>query len=99
MNKQDNSEQQPQLLDQAKFQTIAGAFSRLQQLGDKQISAPGDDTQAEKEKLIEYLAQNMLLHIAEFLAAYQLAHAEYLPLLNLLRKVATRAGFFTPPQP
>lgn len=96
---ENNSEQQPQLLDHAKFQAIAGAFSRLQQLGDKQISTPGDNTQAEREQLIEYLAQNMILHIAEFLGAYQLAHAEYLPLLNSIRKVATRAGFFTPPHP
>lgn len=87
----------PALLNQEKFQAIAGAFSRLQQLGDKQISAPGDNTQAEREQLIEYLAQNMMLHIAEFLGAYQLAHAEYLPLLNSLRKVAARAGFYAPP--
>lgn len=98
MKEQDNSEPPPQLLDHAKFQAIAGAFSRLQQLGDKQISTPGDNTQAEREQLIEYLAQNMMLHIAEFLAAYQLAHGEYLPLLNSIRKVATRAGFFTPPK-
>lgn len=91
-------QQQPNLLDQAKFQAIAGAFSRLQQLGDKQISTPGDNTAVEREKLIEYLAQEMLLHIGEFLASYQLTHQEYLPLLNALRKVATRAGFFTPPQ-
>lgn len=97
MKQQDNnSEQQPQLLDHAKFQAIAGAFSRLQQLGDKQISTPGDNSQQEKEQLIEYLAQNMLLHISEFLAAYQLAHGEYLTLLNSIRKVVTRAGFFTP---
>lgn len=96
---QNNSEQQPQLLDQAKFQAIAGAFSRLQQLGDKQISTPGGNTPAEREQLIEYLAQNMMLHISEFLAAWSLCHGEYLPLLNNLRKVAMRAGFFTPPRP
>lgn len=90
-------QQQSNLLDQAKFQAIAGAFSRLQQLGDKQISAPGDNTAVEREKLIEYLAQEMLLHISEFLAAYNLVHSEYLPACNALRRVAIRCGFFTPP--
>lgn len=95
--KQEPQNQQPTLLDQAKFQAIAGAFSRLQQLGDKQISTPGDNTLAEKEKIIEYLAQEMLLHISEFLAAWSLVHTEYLPACNALRKVAIRCGFFTPP--
>lgn len=93
-----NEQQQPQLLNQEKFQALAAAFARLQALGDKQIATGADDnTAAEREQLIEYLAQNMMLHIAEFLGAYQLAHAEYLPLLNSLRKVAARAGFYAPP--
>lgn len=90
-------QEQPNLLDQAKFQAIAGAFSRLQQLGDKQISTPGDNSAVEKEKLIEFLAQEMLLHISEFLAAWSLVHTEYLPACNAMRKVAIRCGFFTPP--
>lgn len=89
--------EQPQLLDQTKFQAIAGAFARLQQIGDKQIDAgPSDNTAAEREQLIEYLATNMLLHISEFLAAWNLVHTEYLPACNALRKIATRCGFFTP---
>lgn len=90
----------PALLDQAKFQAIAGAFSRLQSLGDKQIVAGFEDsTQQEKEKLIQYLATEMLAHIAEFLAAYQLCHSEYLPLCNGVRRMMVRCGYAPTPAP
>lgn len=89
----------PTLLDQEKFQAIAGAFSRLQSLGDKTlVTGAEDNSQQEKEQLIQYLATEMLAHCGEFLAAWMLTNSEYMPLLNALRKVATRAGFFTPPQ-
>lgn len=85
---------QIQPLDVHSFNAIAGAFARLQMLGDKQIDAgPGDNTQAEKEKLIEYLAMEMMAHIAEFLGAWQLCNQEYLPLLRSLQAVAKRAGY------
>lgn len=85
---------QTQPLDQQSFNAIAGAFARLQMLGDKQIDAgPGDNTQAEKEKLIEYLAMEMIGHIAEFLGAWQLCNQEYLPFLRALQGVAKRAGY------
>lgn len=84
----------PALLDMQKFNTIAGAFARLQQLGDKQIVTGEDDnTAVEKEQLIAYLAEAMLQHIAEFLGAWQLAHMEYLPLLRVVKAVASRAGY------
>lgn len=86
-------------LDQAAFNTIAGAFARLQQLSDKKIATGADDnTQAEREQLITYLAGQMMEHIAEFLGAWQLAHFEYLPLLRNIRAVATRAGYGPTPQ-
>lgn len=90
----------PALLDIAKFNSIAGAFARLQALGDKQIdTGPSDNTAAEKEQLIAYLAEAMLQHIAEFLGAWQLAHMEYLPLLRNIRAVASRAGYQPTPVP
>lgn len=86
------------LLDQAKFNSIAGAFARLQALGDKQIdTGPSDNTAVEKEQLIAYLAEAMLQHIAEFLGAWQLAHLEYLPLLRVIKTVASRAGYLPTP--
>lgn len=92
MNK--NTPDQIPPLDQQSFNAIAGAFARLQMLGDKQIDAgPGDNTQAEKEKLIEYLATEMMAHLAEFLGAWQLCNLEYLPLLRSLQAVAKRAGY------
>lgn len=97
MNK--NEQQQPTQLNPESFAAIAGAFSRLSQLGDNKISTPGDNTAVEREKLIEFLATQFLQHAPEFIASYSLTHTEYLPLLNALRKVATRAGFFSPLQP
>lgn len=91
----------PTLLDQAKFQAIAGAFARLQSLGDKVLTTVhGEDSaQVEKEQLIEYLATEMLAHIAEFLAAYQLCHTEYLPLCNGVRRLMVRCGYAPTPTP
>lgn len=90
----------PALLDQAKFNSIAGAFARLQFLGEKQIdTGPSDNTAAEKEQLIAYLSEAMLQHIAEFLGAWQLAHLEYLPLLRAIKSVASRAGYLPTPVP
>lgn len=81
-------------LDHASFNVIAGAFARLQMLADKNIDAgPSDNTQAEKEKLIEYLATEMMNHISEFLGAWVLANNEYLPLLRSIQAVAKRAGY------
>lgn len=88
------NEQQIKQLDQHSFNAIAGAFARLQQLGDKQIATgAGDTSQQEKEKLIEYLATEMLAHCSEFLGAWVLANSEYLPLLRSLQAVAKRAGY------
>lgn len=82
-------------LDQESFNAIAGAFSRLQSLGDKQLVAGAEDnTQAEKEQLIQFLATEMLAHVAEFLGAWVLANSEYLPLLRSIQAVAKRAGYF-----
>lgn len=90
----------PSLLNQEKFTAIAGAFSRLQSLGDKTLVAGAEDnTQAEKEQLIQYLATEMLAHIAEFLAAYQLCHTEYLPLANGVRRLLVRCGYAPTPIP
>lgn len=87
-------------LDQAAFNSIAGAFARLQALSDRKIATGADDnTQAEREQLITYLAEKMMEHIAEFLGAWQLAHFEYLPLLRNIRAVASRAGYAPTPQP
>lgn len=90
----------PTLLDQEKFQAIAGAFSRLQSLGDKTLVTGAEDTsQQEKEQLIQYLATEMLAHISEFLAAYQLCHTEYLPLANGIRRILSRCGYQPTPAP
>lgn len=92
MTKQNEQTVKP--LDQESFNAIASAFARLQMLGDKKIDAgPGDNTAAEKEKLIEYLAMEMLAHVAEFLGAWSLCNLEYLPLLRSLQAVAKRAGY------
>jgi hypothetical protein len=93
--------EQPTQLNQESFNAIAGAFSRLQSLGEKTIvtGAPNDNTVAEREKLIEFLATQLMNHAGEFLGAWSLCHNEYLPACNVLRKIAMRCGFFTPPQP
>lgn len=94
------NEQPYKQLDQESFNSIASAFARLQALGDKQIDAgPGDNTAAEKEKLVEYLAIEMMNHIAEFLGAWQLCNMEYLPFLRTLQAVAKRAGYQPTPVP
>lgn len=91
MNKTSDTIQQ---LDQQSFNAIAGAFSRLQQLGDKKLATGAEDnSQQEKEKLIEYLATEMLAHCGEFLGAWVLANSEYLPLLRSIQAVAKRAGY------
>lgn len=98
MNTPQNQAVAPSLLNQEKFNAIAGAFARLQSLADKSIDAgPTDNTQAEKEQLIQYLATEMLAHIAEFLAAYQLCHTEYLPLCNGVRRLMVRCGYAPTP--
>lgn len=90
---------QPTPLNQESFTAIAGAFSRLATLSDKRIDAgPNDNTTAEREQLIEFLATQFLQHAGEFIAAWQLCNAEYLPALSALRKVAMRAGFIQQPQ-
>lgn len=85
-------------LTQESFTAIAGAFSRLASLSGKSIDAgPSDNTVAEKEQLIEFLATQFLAHAGEFIAAWQLCNGEYLPALSALRKIAMRAGFIQPP--
>lgn len=92
------NEQPSKPLDQDSFAAIAGAFSRLASLSGKSIDAgPSDNTQAEKEALIEFLATQFLAHAGEFIAAWQLCNTEYLPALSALRKIAMRAGFISPP--
>lgn len=88
------NEQTVKQLDTQSFNEIAAAFARLQHLGDKNIAAsPGDNTQQEREQLIEYLATEMLAHCGELLGAWVLANSEYLPLLRSLQAVAKRAGY------
>lgn len=98
-----NTPDQTPPLDQQSFNSIAGAFSRLQQLVDKSlVTGVGDTSQQEREKLIEYLATEMLAHCGEFLGAWVLANSEYLPLLRSIQAVAKRAGYFptlAPAQP
>lgn len=93
-----NESQQPTPLNQESFNAIASAFSRLSFLSHKTIDAgPSDNTVAEKEQLIEFLATQFLQHAGEFIAAWQLCNTEYLPALSALRKIAIRAGLFSPP--
>lgn len=93
------NEQPHKPLDQQSFNTIASAFARLQMLGDKQIDAgPTDNTAAEREQLIAFLATEMMKNLGEFLGAWQLCNLEYLPLLRSLRGVATRVGYAPTPQ-
>lgn len=93
-----NEQQQHTPLNQESFNAIAGAFSRLASLSGKSIDAgPSDNTVAEKEQLIEFLATQFLAHAGEFIAAWQLCNGEYLPALSALRKIAMRAGFIQPP--
>lgn len=85
-------------LTQESFTAIAGAFSRLAAISEKRIDVgPSDNTAAEKEQLIEFLATQFLQHAGEFIAAWQLCNTEYLPALSALRKIAMRAGFIQPP--
>lgn len=91
---------QPTPLNQESFTAIAGAFSRLASLSDKRIDAgPSDNTAAEKEQLIEFLATQFLAHAGEFIACYDLVHREYLPLANGLRRLALRCGILPAQQP
>lgn len=88
------NEQPRKPLDQHSFNAIASAFARLQALGDKQITTgAGDNSAAEKEQLITFLATELLANAGEFLGAWVLANSEYLPLLRSLQAVAKRAGY------
>lgn len=94
MKQQQPTPEQFKPLDLQSFNAIAGAYARLQSLSDKQIVTGADDnTQAEREQLIAFLANEMMLHVSEFLGAWQICNAEYLPLLRTIRAVATRAGY------
>lgn len=96
--KENTQNTQPTPLNQESFAAIAGAFSRLAAISDKRIDAgPSDNTAAEKEQLIEFLATQFLAHAGEFIAAWQLCNTEYLPALSALRKIARRAGFIPSP--
>ena len=95
-----NQSEQPAPLDQESFNAIAAAFARLQALGNTKIAVGGaDNTEAEREQLITYLATEMMNHVAEFLGAWQLCNLEYLPLLRSVQALAKRAGYFPARQP